>query len=209
LSHVVSREATTGNYPMTLTRYFEAGNYYLWARAYHRGGSERAWNISLNSYMFGESFGDEGGLGYIWESGGSYNIPSSGDYEVQIIDADPDGYWAYPDIILFTTNSTYDPNDCGDDIFAFRQNENFTESYDGYNNYNCNLGVTSASASFSLNGIADGSYNWQCRGINDLGIETSTGSRGFSVGSGFQSNAIIIDHSSINELATRLFNPYC
>ena len=174
------------NHPMNISRYFGAGNYYLWARSFKReNGDIRIWNVSLNNYTFNKNFGNNGtNYNFVWEYGGNYTLNSPGNYTVKIFDASPNAYWAYPDVLLFTKNSTYNPSTrCGDNVSAFKTILPYTEVNYLYNNFNCNLVKNYSKVDFIINGVPNGNYKWGCKSVNEFNYSKSSINRTFIIGS--------------------------
>ncbi|MFA5857291.1 MAG: putative metal-binding motif-containing protein, partial [Candidatus Pacearchaeota archaeon] len=161
---------------MTLNKYFDSGTYYVYARSFMRStGNARKWNLSIDSIQFTKSFNNLNTNRYDWEYAGSITL-ANGEHKIEIIENSLDSYFDYPDLILFTKDSNFNPGtNCGNNIFNFK---NFTDVFNIYSNYNCKKPTTnSLTVTFSLSGIPSGTFIWSCKATNDLGYSKFTNNR--------------------------------
>lgn len=168
LAHVVSDDGIAyGNITdMTFTNNRLVGDYYVWARSYQRSSdiSSRVWSVGSDS-QFSSNLQTLGTNSWAWESAGLISFVGN----VYIRDASPDGLWTYPDLVLLTDDSNFNPSvDCDVDLSNLQPRE--------YSLGSCGVVPTSFEARFSK---PDGVVDWSCNYVNGkgelIGLESSVG----------------------------------
>lgn len=130
-----------------------AGTFSVWARSY-QGTEARTWMVASDTQE-SSSVGGLGGGAYEWQNLDQMTFTGA----VYIRDAYPDGYWAFPDLVLLTTDSGFNPaTDCGVDVSVMQPQR--------YSLGTCGVVPTQYEARFSK---PAGDYEWTCRYIDGVG----------------------------------------
>jgi len=157
---MTNQNITTGDVTdMTYSLEIPAGTYTIWARSFCRSSSSiRTWRVSIDDFQ-SNAFGNTGEINtWIWEkSDNQLIISEGGEKTVRIIDASPDAYWSYQDLIIITTDSNFDPEiNCNNDITI------------RYSLESCNMANKTQNFSFSYEPNNE-FLQWACATVNGVG----------------------------------------
>ena len=141
---------------MDITHDFVSSNYNLWARSFHRSDSSlRRWQLSIDSTV-SDLFGDLSGSTFLWEQN-SQQYVLSGSELLELSDASPDAYWTYPDLVILTDDSNFDPStNCGEDASQL-----VLEYPRMYTMSTCGIASTNIISQFDYT-VTTGSITWAC-----------------------------------------------
>lgn len=175
IAHAVADDSIASGSVTDMTRdvHLAAGDYAVWGRSFHRNNpSIRTWQVSVESYT-SSVFGDLNNGQWAWQQADSgLTVSSAGTKQISIVDAAPDVYWNYPDLVLITDNLTFNPSsDCGDNLAAIGSS---------YSLGSCGVAVIHENTSFSRD--VQGDILWKCMIVDGTGTNVSSATYSYSSG---------------------------